>query len=107
MGGIIQIHWLKTGWVRLNGKNKLVSDYLKPSVKYGYYDKSFRGASSEELLKIMAAEEKLSKIRKRLRVIGLIKNLKSMTQYKPKVMAVNQKQEMDGEVMLQDAQLNT
>lgn len=88
MGGIIQIHWLKTGWVRLNGKNKLVSDYLKPSVKYGYYDKSFRGASSEELLKIMAAEEKLSKIRKRLRVIGLIKN----------AIKLNQKSEIDDPV---------
>jgi len=80
VNGSIQIHWLKSEWIRMNGKNKLVGEYLKPSVKYGYYEKTFRGASDEELLKIMAAEEKLSKIRKRARVVGLIRNAIKLNQ---------------------------
>jgi len=80
VNGSIQIHWLKSEWIRVNGKNKLIGEYLKPSVKYGYYEKTFRGASDEELLKIMAAEEKLSKIRKRARVVGLIRNAIKLNQ---------------------------
>lgn len=75
--GVLQIQWLESKWIKAGGYekfNKLVSDYVKPSVKHGYYEKTFRKASEEELLKIMATEAKLRNIRKRVRVIGLIKN---------------------------------
>jgi len=82
VNGSLQIQWVKAKWIKTEGDraNKLVGEYVKPSVKYGYYDKTFRGASDEELLKIMAAEEKLSKIRKRARVVGLIRNAIKLNQ---------------------------